>query len=232
MSEDTMMDDKNKNPAPATGTGETNPGNPQATPPVNGGNGEGTPFKTFSTKEEFDNHSAGIRSSAERKVEKEFLAMLGLKPDEKEKLTKFKEAYESSLSESQRQTEKMSGLEKEVESLKAQIIEKDAIISALGKLNEKDFGDISKYVRMAKGLVDDNTSMDDAMSQVLAMVKQEKKNNVPTGTPPDKGSGNPNTEGKNPFKTDNLTEQGKAIRMDRELARKQYFEAYGKYPNW
>lgn len=229
---DTMDDDKNKNPAPGTGTGEPNPGNPQATPPVNnGGNGEGTPFKSFSTKEEFDNHSAGIRASAEKKIEKELLAMLGLKPDEKEKLTKFKEAYESTLSASEKQTEKMKGLESEVANLKAQIAEKDAIITALAKLNEKDFGDISKYVKMAKGLVDDNTNMDEAMSQVLAMVKQEKKNNVPTGTPPDKGTPPANAE-KNPFKSDNLTEQGKAIRMDREQARKWYFEAYGKYPNW
>ncbi len=227
-----MDDDKNKNPAPGTGTGTPNPGNNQATPPANnGGNGEGTPFKTFSTKEDFDNHSAGIRSSAEKKVEKELLALLGLKPDEKEKLTKFKEAYESTLSESQKQTEKMSGLEKEVESLKAEVAEKDAIIKALSKLNEKDFGDISKYVKMAKGLVDENTTMDDAMTQVLAMVKQEKKPNVPTGTPPDKGTPSNQTE-KNPFKTDNLTEQGKAIRMDREQARKWYHEAYGKYPNW
>lgn len=225
------MDDKNKNPAPdKTSTGTPKDGNNQATPPANnGGNGEGTPFKTFSTKEEFDNHSAGIRSSAEKKVEKELLALLGLKPDEKEKLSKIKEAYESTLSEAQKQTEKMSGLENEVQTLKAEIAEKDAIISALSKLN-KDFGDISKYVKMAKGLVDENTTMDDAMSQVLSMVKQEKKN-VPTGTPPDKGTGKTNTE-KNPFKSENLTEQGKAIRMDREQARKWYFEAYGKYPNW
>lgn len=229
MSDD--MDDKNKNPAPdKTSTGTPKDGNNQATPPANnGGNGEGTPFKTFSTKEEFDNHSAGIRSSAEKKVEKELLALLGLKPDEKEKLSKIKEAYESTLSEAQKQTEKMSGLENEVQTLKAEIAEKDAIISALSKLN-KDFGDISKYVKMAKGLVDENTTMDDAMSQVLSMVKQEKKN-VPTGTPPDKGTGKTNTE-KNPFKSENLTEQGKAIRMDREQARKWYFEAYGKYPNW
>ena len=227
-----MAEMDEKNPAPDTGTGTTTPGNNQATPPVNnGGNGEGTPFKSFGTKEEFDNHSAGIRASAEKKIEKELLAMLGLKPDEKEKLSKFKEAYESTLSESQKQTEKLSGLEKEVESLKAEIVEKDAIIKALSKLNEKDFGDISKYVKMAKGLVDDNTTMDDAMTQVLAMVKQEKKPNVPTGTPPDKGTPNTNTE-KNPFKTDNLTEQGKAIRLDKEQARKWYFEAYGKYPNW
>ena len=229
MSDD--MDDKNKNPAPdKTSTGTPKDGNNQATPPANnGGNGEGTPFKTFSTKEEFDNHSAGIRSSAEKKVEKELLALLGLKPDEKEKLSKIKEAYESTLSEAQKQTEKMNGLENEVQTLKAEIAEKDAIISALSKLN-KDFGDISKYVKMAKGLVDENTTMDDAMSQVLSMVKQEKKN-VPTGTPPDKGTGKTNTE-KNPFKSENLTEQGKAIRMDREQARKWYFEAYGKYPNW
>ena len=229
---DTTDDVKNKGQQePGTGTGTPNPGNNQATPPEpnKGGNGEGTPFKTFSTQEEFDKHSAGIRASAEKKIEKELLALLGLKPDEKEKLSKFKEAYESTLSESQKQIEKMNGLEDEVKALKAEIAEKEAIISALGKLN-KDFGDISKYVKMAKGLVDENTTMDDAMTQVLSMVKQDKKN-VPTGTPPDKGTGKTNTE-KNPFKSENLTEQGKAIRMDRDQARKWYFEAYGKYPNW
>ena len=230
MAENTDDDKLNGQQEPGTGAGTPNPGN-QATPPANnGGNGEGTPFKTFSTKEEFDKHSAGIRSSAEAKIEKELLAMLGLKPDEKGKLSKFKDAYESTLSESEKQKQELDGLKSEVDKLKAQIAEKEAIITALSKFTDKDFGDISKYVKMAKGLVDENTDINSALEQVLAMAKQtEKKPGMPQGTPPAKPSTEPE---KNPFKEDNLTEQGKIIKLDRDKARKLYFEAYGKYPNW
>ena len=80
----------------------------------NGGNGAETktsePYKTFTSKEDFDRHSAGILNSAKNKAEKELLAMLGLKPDEKDKLAKFKEAYDATLSESEKQAKNLENL--------------------------------------------------------------------------------------------------------------------------
>jgi hypothetical protein len=92
------------------------------------------PYRTFATQADFDRHSAGILNSAKNKAEKELLAMLGLKPDEKDKLSKFKEAYDNTLSESEKQAKNLENLNSEVNLLKSQIAEKDAIISALSQL--------------------------------------------------------------------------------------------------
>lgn len=189
---------------------------------------ENKPYKTFATQEEFDKHAAGILNNAKNKAEKELLAILGLKPDEKDKLAKFKEAYDATKSESEKQVEKLESLSKEVVSLKALVAEKDAIITALSKLTGKSGEDVGKLVRMAKGLVDENTTIDQALEQVLAFTKAETPNPVPKGNPlPDS-----NKKENNPFKEDNLTEQGKMIATDKEKARKMYYEAHGKYPSW
>ena len=112
---------------------------------------ESKPYKTFATQEEFDKHSAGILNNARNKAEKELLALLGLKPDEKDKLAKFKEAYDATLSESERQVKELESLKSENDGLKASVQEKDALISALSKLTGKNVEDVDKFVRMAKG---------------------------------------------------------------------------------
>ena len=202
----------------------------------NGGNGAETktsePYKTFTSKEDFDRHSAGILNSAKNKAEKELLAMLGLKPDEKDKLAKFKEAYDATLSESEKQAKNLENLNEEVKLLKSQIAEKDAVISALSKLTGKNSSDVDKYVRMAKGLVDENTNIDQALEQVLDFLKvqEPKPNPIPSGKPLNE----PNTTqiDDNPFKSGNLTKQGEIIKTDREKAREMYFKAKGVYPSW
>ena len=203
---------------------------------VENGNGAETkttePYKIFTSKEDFDRHSAGILNSAKNKAEKELLAMLGLKPDEKDKLVKFKEAYDATLSESEKQAKNLENLNEEVKSLKSQITEKDAIISALSKLTGKNSSDVDKYVRMAKGLVDENTNIDQALEQVLDFLKvqEPKPNPIPSGKPLNE----PNTTqtDDNPFKSGNLTKQGEMIKSDREKAREMYFKAKGVYPSW
>lgn len=185
------------------------------------------PFKVFSTQEEFDKHSAGILNSARNKAEKEILSLLGLKPNEKDKLAKFKEAYDNTLSESEKQAEKLTSLSKEVDLLKAQIEEKDAIIKVLSELSGKKSLDISKYIKMAKGLVDDNTDITQALSQVLDYVK---KSNVPQGSEIVTSSVKQVED--NPFKTDNLTKQAELKKSDRQKAREMYKEVHGKYPSW
>ena len=201
---------------------------------VENGNGAETkttePYKTFTSKEDFDRHSAGILNSAKNKAEKELLAMLGLKPDEKDKLVKFKEAYDATLSESEKQAKNLENLNEEVKSLKSQITEKDAIISALSKLTGKNSSDVDKYVRMAKGLVDENTSIDQALEQVLDFLKVPEQKPIPSGKPLNEPNSASTVE--NPFSNGNLTKQGEMIKSDREKAREMYFKAKGVYPSW
>ena len=201
---------------------------------VENGNGAETkttePYKTFTSKEDFDRHSAGILNSAKNKAEKELLAMLGLKPDEKDKLVKFKEAYDATLSESEKQAKNLENLNEEVKSLKSQIAEKDAVISALSKLTGKNSSDVDKYVRMAKGLVDENTSIDQALEQVLDFLKVPESKPIPSGKPLNESNSAPTVE--NPFSNGNLTKQGEMIKSDREKAREMYFKAKGVYPSW
>ena len=188
------------------------------------------PYKSFTTKEEFDKHSVGILNSAKNKAEKELLALLGLKPDEKDKLSKFKEAYDNTLSEAEKQAQTLENLTNEVSMLKSQLAEKDAIISALSKLTGKDSTDVDKYVKMAKGLVDENTNIDQALQQVLDFMKVDsKETQIPKGKPLNE----PNrVKEENPFETGNMTKQGALIREDRVKARELYFAVYGKHPTW
>ena len=213
---------------------ETKVETPTTEKTVENGNGAETkttePYKTFTSKEDFDRHSAGILNSAKNKAEKELLAMLGLKPDEKDKLAKFKEAYDATLSESEKQAKNLENLNEEVKSLKSQIAEKDAIISALSKLTGKNSSDVDKYVRMAKGLVDENTSIDQALEQVLDFLKVPEQKPIPSGKPLNEPNSASTVE--NPFSSGNLTKQGEMIKSDREKAREMYFKAKGVYPSW
>ena len=198
--------------------------------PVTKNEVENKPYKTFATQEEFDKHSAGILNNAKNKAEKELLAMLGLKPDEKDKLAKFKEAYDATLSESEKQAKSLESLKGENEGLKKSVQEKDALIAALTKMSGKSVEDVDKYVRMAKGLVDDNTTIEQALEQVFEFTKVEAKKQIPQGQPLNESGGLPKDD--NPFKTGNLTEQGKLIKSDREKARAMYMAVYGKAPSW
>lgn len=235
--EEYSMENTDKNPATVTST--VNDGKNPSTPEANGGQTANTqtetksadnpsqPFKTFATQEEFDKHSAGILSSAQKKAEKELLALLGLKPDEKDKLAKFKEAYESTLTDAEKKKKELDTLTAEAGALKAAVAEKDAIIAAITKSTGKKAEDVVKFVKMAKGLVDENTTMEQALETVLSMATaREPQRTVPQGTPPAEPSSTPT--GDNPFKTGNLTEQGKIFKENPEKARMLYKEATGK----
>lgn len=226
----------------ATATSAVSDGKNPSTPEANGGQTANTqpnnsadnpspqPFKSFATQEEFDRHSAGILKSAQQKAEKELLALLGLKPDEKDKLAKFKEAYDATLTEAEKKAKELESLAAESSALKAAVSEKDAIIAAITKSTGKNAEDVVKFVKMAKGLVDENTTMEQALEQVFSMAAakaEPQKPATPQGTPPADNQGNPSA-GENPFKTGNLTEQGKLFKTDPEKARKLYKEAKGK----
>lgn len=198
-----------------------------------GAEGKAEPYKTFASKDEFDRHAAGILNSAKSKAEKELLALLGLKPDEKDKLAKFKEAYDATLTETEKQAQNLKILNSQVAELKSALAEKEALILALGKTGGKSAEDVDKYVKMARGLVDENTDINAALEQVMAMAgfTGTQTKGVPKGNPlPDPNGGGGAQE--NPFKGDNLTEQGKMIAADRDKAREAYFAVHGKYPSW
>ena len=214
-------------------TTASNVGNPTNTSVENPAGVENKPFKVFESKEEFDKHSAGIVHNAQAKAEKELLSLLGLKPDEKDKLAKFKEAYDSTLSEAEKQAKNLENLNQEVLKLKSELAEKDAVISALSRVSGKKTEDVSKYVRMAKGLVDENTTIEQALEDVLSFMKVEepKSNPTPVGKPLTNPPTATNTD-ENPFKTGNLTKQGEMIRTDREKARSLYMAVHGVGPSW
>lgn len=188
------------------------------------------PFKVFASQEEFDKHSASIVHNAQKAAEKEILAMLGLKADEKEKLAKFKEAYEATLTDAEKKAKELESLTNETSALKSAIAEKDAIIQAITRATGKKPDDVLKIVKMAKGLVDENTTMEQAIEQVFALSNTAKTEppKIPTGTPPAESSTeNPEV---NPFdkKTLNYTEQGKLFKADPAKARAMYKAATGK----
>lgn len=223
-----MDENPQETATPADNGGTNTPVNTPTETPKQTRGAETQPFKIFATQEEFDRHSAGILNSAQKKAEKELLALLGLKPDEKDKLAKFKEAYDATLSESEKKAKELESLKNEESSLKSAIAEKDAIIAAITKSTGKKSEDVLKFVRMAKGLVDENTTMEQALEQVFSLVsaKTEPAKTTPRGTPP----ANTVTESpeENPFKTGNLTEQGRLFKTNPEKARRLYKEAKGK----
>ena len=229
------MEDQNPQAtATSADNGGTNtPANTPAETPKQTKGAETQPYKTFATQEEFDKHSAGILHSAQKSAEKELLAMLGLKPDEKDKLQKFKEAYDATLSDAEKKAKELETLTSESARLRSEVAEKDAIIAAITKSTGKSADDVMKIVKMAKGLVDENTTMEQALEQVISLAKPpvEQPKPTPQGTPPTEPSkGTP--AGENPWKTKDLDKQGEIFRKDINEARRLYKEAYGKDPNW
>ena len=173
-------------------------------------------FKTFQTQEDFDNETAKIRGVAERKAENEILKILGI--DSKDKLEVIKQAYQNSLTEEDKKNEAL----KELDGLRNQIVEKDAIIVALTKLSGKETNEVTKLVKMAKGLVGDDYSIEQALDEVMKMAQvqsnnQQPTNKIPVSQPISAGAAPIATE--NPFKTGNLTEIGKMIKENPEQSR-------------
>ena len=188
------------------------------------------------TQEDLDNISAKARGTAERETKKKLLAELGLRADEEEKLIKFKEAYEASLSEDDRKATELNDLKTDNLRLSQDLEEKDYTLKALFELTGKKEDDVAKIVKMAKGLKTDENTIEDAIKEVISMVNlnvEQPNNTQPTN--PNMPVGNqlqqPSTVvidvQENPFKAGsfNLTKQGKLLKENPELAKKLAEEA-------
>lgn len=170
-------------------------------------------FKTFQTQEDFDNETAKIRGSAERKAKGELLKQLGI--EDESKLEAIKQAYEKSKTDEERRNEQLQQLD----GLKAQIVEKDAIIVALTKLSGKETNEVTKLVKMAKGLVSDDCTIEQALDEVMKMAQVQKQSTIPVSQQVNQGNTLPTTI-ENPFKDrDAIDAQCKLIKENPEQAR-------------
>ena len=142
-----------------------------------------SPFRSFATEKEFDDLCGGIKGNAEKAAEKKLLAQLGLKQGEADKLELFKTAYESNLSNEEKKSIEIDGLMNDKNSLKSQLEENEYMISALSQLSGKTIEDVDKIVKMAKGLKDDNTDINTAITTVISLLgTKEPAQSVPKGT--------------------------------------------------
>ena len=195
------------------------------------------------TQQDLDNMAAKARGTAERETKRKILAELGLKDDEMDKLSAFKQAYQDSLSEEEKRNQVMEELQADNLKLSQDVEEKDYIIKALIAMTGKNEEDVDKIVKMAKGLKTDENTIEEAINEVLSMVKPEAKSNleqqpevnsnVPTGAELTQPSTVVIDTQNNPFKAGqiNLTEQGKLIKTNPELAKKLASDAGVKLPN-
>lgn len=226
-------------------TVEANPnGANQTTPQTNEGNTNTQPQvtnegKTYSQKE-YDDVAAKARGTAERETKKKLLAQLGLTLEDEDKLAAYKQAYLDSLSEEDKRNQELSNLQAEKIKLSQDLEEKDYIIKALIALTGKNEEDVSKIVKMAKGLKTEENTIEDAINEVISMVKPvesvttpatqvvEVNPNMPSGQPLQQPSTVSIDVENNPFRKGasfNLTKQGQLIRTNPELARKLANEA-------
>lgn len=194
--------------------------------------------KTYS-EEEFNTNMANTRRATEKETKKKLLAELGLTLEDEEKLAKYKQAYEDSLTEEEKKSAEMQNLQETNAKLSKDLEEKDYIIKALIQLTGKTEEDVEKIVKMAKGLKTEDNTIDDAIKEVLSMVNTKAVTpnvdvtqpttdpTMPISQPLEQPSVVSVDTTLNPWKkeTYNLTLQGQLLRQNPELARKLADEA-------
>lgn len=225
---------------------EANPNGAEQIPQNNEGNNKTVekPQTTETKKEEgrtftqtdLDNMAAKARGTAERETRKKILAELGLKDDEMDKLSAYKQAYQDSLSDEEKRNQIMEDLQADNLKLTQEVEEKDYVIKALIELTGKKEDDVDKIVKMARGLKTEDNTIEDAIKEVISMIGKsitpntsvEINQNMPASEPIQQPSTTVqiSTED-NPFKAGsiNLTKQGELLRTNPELAKRLASEA-------
>lgn len=200
-----------------------------------------SPFKAFATQEEFDNHASWIRKSAEKAAETNFLKQLGLNPDQKDQIESLKKLRDSSLTETQKLQGDVMHWQSEAKKLQTQVEDLTCRLSMLTKFPGKSEAELKIAAKMAKGLVDENTTIDQAIEQVMMLLgvtatntvpgaQQQTQQNLPTGVEIVVPDPKPVVE-QNPFKkgpngeSPNMTAQTEMFRRDPEKAKKLAKEA-------
>lgn len=184
------------------------------------------------SQEDLDSEMRKTRLATEKDAKKKLLAQLGLTLEDEEKLAVFKKAYEDSLSDEEKRATEITNLQAEKTKLINDLEEKDYTIKALIEITGKQESDVEKIVKMAKGLKNDDNTIEDAIKEVVSMinVEQPKPNNpnMPTSEPLQQPSTKVTVDTQdNPFKAGqiNLTKQGQLLRTNPELAKRLAAEA-------
>ena len=189
MPENNITDMSNQGQANAAGNAETNPtSEPSAhqhtsaesiahqhpNPVTPTADQKAAAFKVFATQADFDNAAAAIRhnakESAEREAEKNFLALLGLTPEDKGKLETIRKTYEDSLTEQEKANQVLQTLQANYAALKAQTDDKDVTIQVLSKISGKSSTDIVDVVKMAKAITSETLPIEAAIEKVMTMI--------------------------------------------------------------
>lgn len=236
-----MENDNNTQPINGEVTQPSNNGEVTGgTQPSNANQTTQTKNEVTYSQEQLNSEMKKTRLASERDAKKKVLAELGLTLDEEDKLAAYKQAYLDSLSEEDKRNQELSNLQAEKIKLSQDLEEKDYVIKALIALTGKNEEDVSKIVKMAKGLKTEENTIEDAINEVISMVKPvesvttpatqvvEVNPNMPSGQPLQQPSTVSIDVENNPFKKGasfNLTKQGQLIRTNPELARKLANEA-------
>lgn len=236
-----MENDNNTQPVTGEVTQPSNNGEVTGgTQPSNANQTTQTKNEVTYSQEQLNSEMKKTRLASERDAKKKVLAELGLTLDEEDKLAAYKQAYLDSLSEEDKRNQELSNLQAEKIKLSQDLEEKDYIIKALIELTGKTENDVEKIVKMAKGLKNDDNTIEDAIKEVISMIHVENTNNaspasqvtqvsetMPIGTPIQQPSTVAVDVQDNPFKAGqiNYTKQGQLIRTNPELAKKLAAEA-------
>lgn len=183
------------------------------------------PFKAYSTVDEWNAEAAKIRKAAERKV----FEKMGIKGEED--IAKMRQAYDASLTQEERISKEMQELRAANEFTARERDELNYTVAALAKFAGKSPEDVSKIVKMAKGLVGEDMTIQQAIDEVFSMYSNTNAQKAAPATPKGIELQQPDEKvdfEKNPFKEDsyNLTEQMMLIKKDPARA-KQLASAAG-----
>jgi hypothetical protein len=193
-----------------------------------------TPFKTFTTQKDFDDHAGAIRNAAKTKALDDFCKENDIDPAN---IAEMKSAWENSKTAEEKAAEERVKLNDRLELVTSESAAKDLRIATLTALVNSTGIDADKIIKMAAGLVDENTTAEAAVKQVLEMTKStantpETDDALPKGVELLQPDGKQNGVA-NPWckETWDLDAQGRIFRENKDTAR-ALAKAAGEKVTW